>query len=123
MSTTLMETKINPRKTTCDDVGRVGTMPPRRAAVLSGRPTCLIYRVDKWWVLELDRISAWTEGAVLPGVFHTFRALPLAISFAENRGLDYRIIHPKPLFVNRRRKYIARLRPTCADHANPYSTH
>jgi hypothetical protein len=110
MPTVLAETR--------EDIGRTGTMPPARSAALSGRPTCLIYRVDKWWVLELDRISAWTEGAVLPGVFHTFRALPLAISFAENRGLDYRIIHPKPLFLNRRRKYIARLRPTRQDRAN-----
>lgn len=81
----------------------------RCAAPLSGRPTCLIYRVDQWWVLELDRISAWTKGELPPGVFHTFRALPLAISFAESRGLDYRIIHPKRLFLEARRKRIPQL--------------
>lgn len=115
MSTALVETR--------NDVGRAGTMPPARASALSGRPTCLIYRVDKWWVLELDRISAGTRGSIPPGVFHTFRALTLAISFAENRGLDYRIIYPKPLFVNRRRKYIAALRPTRQDRARSSITH
>ena len=103
-----------------NDYGRTGVMPPPRTSGLSrlsSRPTCLIYRVDRWWVLELDRISAWTESEAPPGVFHTFRALPLAISFAESRGLDYRIIHPKPLFVERRRKRLARLQRSSTDQA------
>lgn len=124
MHSTLVETQVNPM-IAGNDYGRAAAMPPPRVAGLSGRPTCLIYRVDRWWVLELDRISAWTEGEVPPGMFHTFRALPLAISFAETRGLDYRIIYPNPLFVERRRKRIARLpgalklRRACRAHTKP----
>jgi hypothetical protein len=121
MCSTLVETQMSSTMAG-DDFGRTGVMPPPRTAGLSGRPTCLIYRIDRWWVLELDRISAWTEGEVPPGVFHTFRALPLAISYAETRGLDYRIIHPKPLFVERRRKRIARLRRDSKDQAGLPST-
>ena len=122
MYSTLVETQVGPT-IAGNDYGRTGVIPPPRTSGLSGRPTCLIYRVDRWWVLELDRISAWTESEVPPGVFHTFRALPLAISFAETRGVDYRIIHPKPLFVERRRKRIARLRRAPKDLASLPSTH
>lgn len=122
MYSTLVETQVRPT-IAGNDYGPTGVLQPPRMAGLSGRPTCRIYRVDRWWVLELDRISAWTVGEVPPGVFHTFRALPLAISFAETRGLDYRIIHPKPLFVERRRKRIARLRRGSKDQASLAITH
>jgi len=123
MSTALPETQVTQMTTARNDAGRAGTKPPARAASLTGRPTCLIYRIDQWWVLERDGISAWTDGAVPPGVFHTFRALPLAISFAESRGLDYRIIHPKPLFLETRRKRIARLRRARKNRATLQTTH
>jgi hypothetical protein len=74
-------------------------------------------------VLELDRIGAWIEGALFPGVFHTFRSLSLAVGFAESRGLDYRIIHPKPLFLAKRRKRIGRIRPERNERPTLPSTH
>lgn len=46
MSTVLPETQVTQMTTARNDAGRAGTRPPARAASLTGRPTCLIYRID-----------------------------------------------------------------------------
>lgn len=71
---------------------------------LSGRPSCRIYPVGKFWRLELERRSGWLAGLDLPGNFRLFMSLGAAVGFAEAHGLDYRIIRPMPFFVGNRRR-------------------
>jgi hypothetical protein len=70
---------------------------------LSGRPTCQIYRLDKTWILQLDKSSAWIPNAIGPGTFRTFRTLAAAIRFADRYGLDYRILPGRPFLIRKAR--------------------
>lgn len=83
-----------------------GALNSGRLDSLSGRPSCRIYPVGRGWGLAIERSSAWLAGFDLPGNFRFFRSLAAAVSFAESRGLDYRIIRPTTFWgANRRRPW------------------
>ncbi|HET6390354.1 hypothetical protein [Hyphomicrobium sp.] len=84
-----------------------GSAVTARQGRLSGRPSCRIFPVGKGWGLELERMSAWLVGLPLPGGFRFFKSLAAAVGFAEEHGLDYRIIRPSALSkIGRRRRPI-----------------
>jgi hypothetical protein len=66
---------------------------------LSGRPFCRIYHLVQRWVLEIDPASAgWLEpsqgGSGKAGRRLIFQTLTEAIGYAEQHGLDYRVVPP-----------------------------
>jgi hypothetical protein len=74
---------------------------------LSGRPTCRIYALDRTWILQLDKNSAWIPNAIGPGTFRTFKTLGAAIRFADRYGLDYRILPGRPFLITKARMRVA----------------
>jgi len=106
MLTALREAEGAPRPLT--QAQRLNDHPPPPAAWspssgLSGRPTCRIYALDRTWILQLDKNSAWIPNAIGPGTFRTFKTLGAAIRFADRYGLDYRILPGRPFLITKAR--------------------
>lgn len=70
---------------------------PRQLGGLSGRPGCRIYARDDVWVLELDAPSGgWLDDSDDVRKRLIFPTLIAAVGYAEQHGLDYRIVLARP---------------------------
>lgn len=86
----------------------VSTPPPpytwQPSSDLSGRPTCRIYALERTWILQLDKTSAWIPNAIGPGGYRSFKTLGAAVRFADRYGLDYRIVRGRPFLLTKARR-------------------
>ena len=92
----------------CPNLGQFTSEPPPSLTSvrgeLSGRPTCRIYLADSFWILQPDRASAWLADPIGPGTYKRFRTLGAAVRFADQHGLDYRIVKRRPLLITNVRR-------------------
>jgi hypothetical protein len=70
-------------------------LTPRTAGGFSGRRFCRIFPCGDQWLLQLEK-GGWSQSASEDESHKTFATLTAAITYAVQRGLNYRVVHVPP---------------------------
>lgn len=71
-------------------------VPPRTASGFSGRRFCKIFPCGDQWLLRLEK-GGWSPSVADDRSHKTFPTLTAAITYAVQRGLNYRVVHVPPI--------------------------
>jgi len=71
-------------------------LTPRTAGGFSGRRFCRIFPCGDQWLLQLEK-GGWSQSASEDESHKTFPTLTAAITYAVQRGLNYRVVHVPPI--------------------------